>query len=177
MPLLKLPNELLRSIAENLDFERDISSFGRTNRRLHHLLLDYLYENNIKRHESAALFWAAQHGKHKTVKMMLNKGASVKVHRNYNPLYIASEGCHEEVVQMLLDSNADVNAQGGEYGTALQAASHRGHEKVVQMLLDRDADINARGGYYDTALQAASQGGHEKVVQMLLDRNVNVKIQ
>jgi ankyrin repeat protein len=38
------------------------------------------------------------------------------------------------VVQMLLDAGADVNAQGGHFGTALQAASARGHEKLVQML-------------------------------------------
>jgi hypothetical protein len=35
---------------------------------------------------------------------------------------------------MLVDLGADVNAHGGEYGTALQAASTGGHEKVVQIL-------------------------------------------
>jgi hypothetical protein len=38
------------------------------------------------------------------------------------------------VVQILLDQGADIDAQGGEYGKALQAASFGGHEKVVQML-------------------------------------------
>ena len=31
----------------------------------------------------------------------------------------------------------DVNAQGGGYGIALQAASDGGHDQVVQMLLDK----------------------------------------
>ena len=44
---------------------------------------------------------------------------------------------------MLLDAEADVNAQGGDYGNALLAASEGGHEKVVQMLLDAEADVNA----------------------------------
>jgi hypothetical protein len=35
------------------------------------------------------------------------------------------------VVQMLLDRGVDVNAQGGFYGNALQAASARGHDTVV----------------------------------------------
>ena len=39
------------------------------------------------------------------------------------------------MVQMLLDKGTDVNAQGGEYGNALQAASSRGHDQVVQMLI------------------------------------------
>jgi ankyrin repeat protein len=43
---------------------------------------------------------------------------------------------------MLLDRGADVNAEGGQYGSALQAASYKGHDKIVQMLLDRGADIH-----------------------------------
>jgi ankyrin repeat protein len=45
---------------------------------------------------------------------------------------------------MLLDKGAEVNAQGGEYGNALQAASRRGHETVVQMLLDKDDEVNVQ---------------------------------
>jgi hypothetical protein len=36
---------------------------------------------------------------------------------------------------MLLDKGVDVNAQGGKYGNALQAASYRRHEAVVKVLL------------------------------------------
>ena len=64
--------------------------------------------------------------------------------------------------------NIDINAQGGHYGNALQAASGNGHEKVVQMLVDAGADVNAQGGDYGNALQTASSRGHEKVEQMLL---------
>jgi ankyrin repeat protein len=70
-----------------------------------------------------------------------------------------------------------VNAQGGRYGNALQAASSEGHEKVVQILLDQGADVNAQGGRYGNALQAASSGGHEKVVRMLLDRGADINAQ
>ncbi|KIX01149.1 uncharacterized protein Z518_08874 [Rhinocladiella mackenziei CBS 650.93] len=89
----------------------------------------------------------------------------------------ASEYGHAKVVQTLLERGADVNAQGGEHGNALQAASEGGHEKVVQMLLERGADVNAQGGQYSNALQAASAGGHEKVVQMLLDCEADVHAQ
>ena len=40
---------------------------------------------------------------------------------------------------MLLEQGADVNAQGGEDGDALQAASYGGHKEVVQMLLEQGA--------------------------------------
>lgn len=70
-----------------------------------------------------------------------------------------------------------VNAQSGEYGNALQAASSGGHWKVVQMLLDQGADVNAQSGRYGNALHAASSRGHKKVVQMLLDHGANVSTQ
>ncbi|EXM13147.1 hypothetical protein FOTG_18391 [Fusarium oxysporum f. sp. vasinfectum 25433] len=38
-----------------------------------------------------------------------------------------------EVVRLLLDEGADVNAQGGEYGNALQVALLRGHQEIVQL--------------------------------------------
>ena len=41
---------------------------------------------------------------------------------------------------MLLDAGADVNAQGGGYGMALQSASADGHMQVVHMLLGWGAD-------------------------------------
>jgi hypothetical protein len=78
------------------------------------------------------------------------------------------------VVQLLLEAKADVNARGGRYGNALQAASARGFEKVVQLLLEAKANVNARGGLYGSALQAASARGYEKVVQLLLEAKANV---
>jgi ankyrin repeat protein len=71
---------------------------------------------------------------------------------------------------MLLNKGADVNAHGGHYGNALQAASVDGHNQVVKMLLDKGANANVHGGKYSNALQAASLRGHGQVVKMLLDR-------
>ncbi|CAF9940683.1 hypothetical protein IMSHALPRED_002122, partial [Imshaugia aleurites] len=68
----------------------------------------------------------------------------------------------------------NINAQGGEYGNALQVASFRGYEKEVQMLLDKGADINAQGGHCGNALQAALYGNYEKEVQMLLNHDTVV---
>ena len=81
------------------------------------------------------------------------------------------------MVQMLLNQEADINAQGGWYGNALQAASVEGYDRVVWMLLDQGADINAQGGDYGTALQAASAKGHKQVVQILVDNGANVNAQ
>ena len=64
-----------------------------------------------------------------------------------------------KLLKLLLEKGADVNAQGGEYGNALQAASYKGHSEIVKLLLEKGADVNAQGGEYGNALQAASYKG------------------
>ncbi|KAK8851752.1 ankyrin repeat-containing domain protein [Apiospora arundinis] len=77
----------------------------------------------------------------------------------------------------LLEKGADVNAQGGQYGNALQAASSRGHKEIVQALLEKGAVVNAQGGRYGNALQAASSRGHKEIVQALLEKGADVNAQ
>jgi ankyrin repeat protein len=64
-------------------------------------------------------------------------------------------------VKVLLEKRAEVNAQRGYYGNALQAASLNGHEGIMKMLLEKGAKVNAQGGAYGNALRAATYNGHE----------------
>jgi ankyrin repeat protein len=88
-------------------------------------------------------------------------------------LYWASGLGHDKIVQMLLDKDADVNTQGGYYGSALQAASAGGHDKVVRILLDRGADVNATNKYGETALHYAAENGHLEIVQTLIQADAD----
>ncbi|KAK4223169.1 ankyrin repeat-containing domain protein [Podospora fimiseda] len=101
-----------------------------------------------------------------------------------------------QIVHELLDRKVDVNASGGDFGNALQAAcaSARWDEKdasfdceVVKLLLEKGANVNARGGMYRNALQAACCSswtvpqveGNEfdyDVVRLLLENGANVNI-
>ncbi|GFP55693.1 putative ankyrin repeat protein L93 [Trichoderma asperellum] len=62
----------------------------------------------------------------------------------------------------------NVNAQGGMFGSALQAAAFSGQTESVQLLLGRGADVDARGGMYGSALNAAIIGGYWDIVEILL---------
>jgi ankyrin repeat protein len=99
------------------------------------------------------------------------------LHALPKPLYVASHEGLAQAVSAVLAAGAEVNAQGGEYGNALQVASLRGHEEVVQTLLAAGAEVNAQGGEYGNALQAASREGDKKVVQMLLAAGAEVNAQ
>ncbi len=57
-----------------------------------------------------------------------------------NTLEIASLHGHKQIIELLLEKGADVNAQGGCCGNALQAASFKGHKEVVELLLEKGAD-------------------------------------
>ncbi|KAJ7511655.1 ankyrin repeat-containing domain protein [Mycena galericulata] len=80
-------------------------------------------------------------------------------------------------VQALLVKGANVNAQGGYYGNALQAASFEGHTEIMRALLEKGADVNAQGGEYGNALQAASYRGHTEIVQALLEKGTDINTQ
>ena len=90
------------------------------------------------------------------------------------PLYYAASMGLSQVIEDIIPQIINVNARGGYYGNALQAASKRGYTEVVQMLLDAGVDVNIKEGHYGTALKAASYHDHEKVVQMLLDAGADV---
>ena len=65
------------------------------------------------------------------------------IFEDWTSLGIASLFGLRYVVETFLTETVDINAQGGHYGNALQAASSRGHNQIVQMLLDKGADVNA----------------------------------
>ncbi|KAJ5513368.1 NACHT nucleoside triphosphatase [Penicillium fimorum] len=81
------------------------------------------------------------------------------------------------VAQDLIRKGADINAQGGRYGNALQAASAKGDQEIVKLLLDNGADTNAQGGEYGNALQVASANGHQEIVKLLLDNGADINAQ
>jgi ankyrin repeat protein len=93
----------------------------------------------------------------------------------------ASSWCNsQEIIELLLEREADMDAQGGHlsHGNALQAASNDGHKEIVLVLLERgtNLNVNAQGGFYGNALQAASHKNHKEIVQVLLERGVDVNV-
>ncbi|KAJ7247552.1 ectomycorrhiza-induced ankyrin-domain/NACHT-domain-containing protein [Mycena rebaudengoi] len=93
------------------------------------------------------------------------------------PLYVAASLGIGQIVWGLLDQGADLNAQCGRLGNALQAAAYQGHIEIAHLLLENGADVNAQGGKYGNALQAASRGGHIEIAHLLLESGAVVNAQ
>lgn len=84
------------------------------------------------------------------------------------PVYYAAYSGLTQLLEFLLNNNADINADGGRWSNALQAASVIGNTAGVKLLLDRGANVNIKDGECHGALCAASHEGHENVVRLLL---------
>jgi ankyrin repeat protein len=84
------------------------------------------------------------------------------------PLLVAAIYGRTDVVRLLLERGADINAGDDSDITALQYAAEEGHEEVVSILLSCGADSSRRGSSGLTALILSSFSGRLDVVQHLL---------
>ncbi|KAI1852134.1 hypothetical protein JX265_013105 [Neoarthrinium moseri] len=84
-------------------------------------------------------------------------------------LTAAASGGHKEIVRLLIDKGADINAQWkGSNGTALQFASFQGHKDIVELLIDKGANINDEGArQVSTALNLASS---KEIEELLINK-------
>jgi hypothetical protein len=127
---------------------------------------------------SCPLHAAVSQGHAQVVKTLLASGADINQQMGElegSALQLASYKRDADIVRVLLENNADVEAQDGHYGTALQAAAFGGSIEVVRLLLQKKADVNARGGHYGTALQAAVVSGQLDIVKLLIQYGADCK--
>lgn len=91
-------------------------------------------------------------------------------HRALNmgtPLYAAATHAAEEVIDTLLDAGADLELEGGEYGTPLMGACAAGRLMIVKMLVLRGAKTSyVKGDRIISVMESARL--HPKVIRWLL---------
>ncbi|KAF7354365.1 Ankyrin repeat protein [Mycena venus] len=122
-----------------------------------------------------ALEAASVRGNKEIVQLLIEHGAIVCVQDgHYEAAFRTVLGGYKDIFLQDIKYRADVNVQGGQYSTALQAASVGGHKEVVQLLIEHGANVNVQGVH---ALQAASTGGHKGIVQLLIEHGADVNVQ
>lgn len=91
-------------------------------------------------------------------------------------LSLACRQGKQDIVELLLESGANVNHRNKAGNTPLLEACSQGHVSIARLLLDRNADIDApTETTYDSALTWACTLGNEEIVQLLLERNACVE--
>lgn len=117
--------------------------------------------------------------------LLLDAGATVYVnptrvtrYQGRTPIQAAAESGNQNLVDLLLDLGADINAPASPSGgrTALQAACFAGHVEMVKHLISKGAKLNGtaakHGGF--TALEAACRVGEKQIVEILLAGGADV---
>lgn len=87
------------------------------------------------------------------------------------PMNMSDMYANERTTALLLElcPEMDVNATGGKYGTALQAAAWSGQTESARLLIQKGGRVNIRGGKYWSALNAAIFRGHWDIVRLLCE--------
>jgi Ankyrin repeats (3 copies)/Ankyrin repeats (many copies) len=126
--------------------------------------------SNPKAQLNKELLEAVNKGDIKTVKRLLEKGASIEVRDKSlggTPLIWAAFMGRESVVKLLLKKGADYNARNKKGWTALSLSCAKGHVNIAKQLLARGADIDARSKDGWTPLSIAFSKKNPKLLKLL----------
>ena len=133
------------------------------------------------------IYWASIFNRIEVLKELLKFGADVNKPKcfDYNldgleekisPLHAAAEYGHTEIVKILLEHGANVNAVLLEeviHNTPLHKAAQYGHLEIMKLLLENGADINANIEGYTPLFFAAMHGTSMEVIEYLLKCGAN----
>ncbi|MCJ1383902.1 hypothetical protein MMC17_007016 [Xylographa soralifera] len=92
----------------------------------------------------------------------------------WTPLFRATSSGREDIVQLLIEQGADIDARGPSELTALMLAVKDHHDSVTKVLLDRDAGTAATDESGWTALHQAAHNSGEIAASLLLEHGAAV---
>ncbi|CAL61573.1 conserved hypothetical protein; putative exported protein and Ankyrin repeat domains [Herminiimonas arsenicoxydans] len=116
-----------------------------------------------------ALMIAAYTANRQAVAALLAKGAAVNK-SGWTPLHYAAASGNDEIVKMLLDKAAVLDAPSPNKTTPIMMAARGGHIYVVKTLLDAGADATLKNDAGMTAIDFARQNGNKDIVEGLTYR-------
>ena len=129
-------------------------------------------------HQDAGLIFVAASFNLQTVAYALLKRDSNLIastdENGDTPLHYAAREGHEQMVWMLVDYHADIEAKNKRMSTPLESAAANGHERIVRFLLQEGADINKTTGSTGTALHAAAVKGNLRLVEFLIRSGADI---
>ena len=137
-----------------------------------------------------ALSWAAQYGSTTVARLLIKRsdnpkasannvqnlvegGHAKKAESNRTPLHWAAWAGHNEIVGMLLDAGADLEAKTKNHRTPLLEAALAHQIDTAQYLLSRGAKVNARTYYGWTMLHSAASHGDIDLANLALDNKAD----
>jgi ankyrin repeat protein len=152
--------------------------------RGHYSCAEFLLTNgadpNARRITGASpLYFAASYHHTRIVELLLNKYKAIVDLSTFDgstPLHVACERGFADVVQLLISSQANVNAKMNDGTTATMLACQNGHLSIVQMLISAgQCNLTLQRLDGVTALFLVVQHGHETIFDYLIENVENAK--
>lgn len=116
-----------------------------------------------------ALMIAAYKANKPAVMALLDKGAAVNK-QGWTPLHYAAAAGDNEIVKILMDKAAQLDALSPNGTTPMMMAARNGHILTVKLLLDAGADATLKNQRDMTAIDFARMNGHKDIVEGLTYR-------
>ena len=116
-----------------------------------------------------ALMIACFKGNKAAVEALLAKGAEVN-RPGWTPLHYAAANGHNEIVQLLLDKSAYIDAESPNKTTPIMMAARGGHIYTVKLLLDEGADATLKNELGMSAIDFAAMHEHTEIAEGLTQR-------
>ena len=160
---------------------KNMVTLARSNKQLSRLLTKESFVNKVKeliqqRNQQAELNRLLVDytivGNVYAVRLLLKLGADVNTVGSVlidTVLLIAARKGYTEIVQALLDADANVAAANTFSLTALMLAAKNGHTDIVQALLNAGADVNAVSRTGTTVLEFAHDSKNQEVIKLIQD--------
>jgi uncharacterized protein len=121
------------------------------------------------RNGDTALMVAAYKGNKRAVEALLGKQAQVN-RPGWTALHYAAAVGRNDIVQLLLDNSAYIDAESPNKTTPIMMAARAGHILTVKLLLDEGADASLKTTEGRTAIDFATMHGFTDIVEGLTYR-------
>jgi ankyrin repeat protein len=99
-------------------------------------------------------------------KLLISKQADIN-QPGWTPLHYAATGGHIELIQLLLEESAYIDAESPNGTTPLMMAARYGSAKATQLLIDEGADLQVKNQLGLTALDFAKQGNRPDALEII----------
>ncbi|XP_038146987.1 inversin [Cyprinodon tularosa] len=135
--------------------------------------------NMADKYGGTALHAASLSGHVSTVKLLLEKGATVDSLdvMKHTPLFRACEMGYKDVILTLIKGSACVDLVDVDGHTALHWAALGGNAEVCQILMENGISPNVQDHAGRTPLQCAAYGGYITCMAVLMENNADPNIQ
>jgi uncharacterized protein len=122
--------------------------------------------NTLNNNDESPLMMAAMKGQIQWCKQLLDRGAVLNK-TGWTPLHYAASGSDHEVVALLLDKGAAIDAPSPNGSTPVMMAALYGSEASVNLLVTRGANIKRKNDLGLHAGDFAARGGRDKLAAQL----------